>query len=144
MGERAPTHVVIVREISALAITAILGFLFSTILWIGIPVFMNVCITDLILAFIAVLFSARIENLSTALTSYIATSLNKKPEKIGGAVAWPLRLLSLIAIYLGFKRIFSIVLGSVFAVWDLAKVYDAIFVVIAALLAYQIVKSLTQ
>ncbi|MEM2217115.1 MAG: hypothetical protein QW731_01885, partial [Thermofilaceae archaeon] len=117
MGERAPTHIVIVREVSALTITAILGFLFSTILWIGIPVFMDICIADLVLAFIAALFSARIESLSAALTTYIATSLNKKPEKVSGIVAWPLRLLSLVAVYLGYKRIFSIVLGSIFTVW---------------------------
>lgn len=134
---------IFVRTLVLLIILSILIVVFSTRLWIDIPVGYGFVVGDFIVIALTVMIIIKLESLVTPLASIISQELHLNVQKIGMILLHIVRFVSLAIAYYGFKRIYILLAVRVINPAHVLAIYDAVFVLLAAYLVYSLVKSFT-
>ncbi|ABL77449.1 hypothetical protein [Thermofilum pendens] len=141
MSSHVTMRGLLVRGVTALAIVLALMYLFSTSLYIPVPVYKGVSVGNIVVAVLSIVFLIKAESLATPLASEVALHLKLQPGRVGGVAKWALRLLSLLVLYGGFFGV-AVPVFDVFLEHHVSRVvYDSVFVVAAAVTVYELVKS---
>jgi len=135
---------VLVRLSAQVAILSLLVALFSTWLWIGIPVYGGITVGHVVVSILLALLASRTYALASPLASVITSGLGGRVEKAGLLIIYTVRFLVLAILYLGYKWLFTFAAARAGLLpRDAATLYDAAFVLAAAYLAYSVVKVFT-
>lgn len=144
VSERISSRALAVRGTAALLILAVLLFLFSTGLFIRVPLSLGLFVGDLVVLALVILFVLRAEQLIAPLSSLISIALSASATIVGAVVQVILRLLEIAVAYYSLRRL-SLLLFSPFIGTDNANtIYDAVFLVAACIVVYNFVKALAR
>ncbi|RLE59766.1 MAG: hypothetical protein DRJ35_05035 [Thermoprotei archaeon] len=134
---------IFVRTLVLLIILSILLVVFSTRLWIDIPIGYGFVVGDLIVVALAIMIIMKLESIVAPLASIISQELHFNVQKVGMILLYMVRFISLAIAYYSFKRIYVLLAVRILSPDHILVIYDAVFVVLAAYLVYSLVKSFT-
>lgn len=133
----------LVRNLTLLLILSVLLLLFSTVLWIDIPIAYGIYVGDIIVVVLAVLIILKLGSIVSPLTTIISRDLNVNTEKVGNLILHIAWFVSLAIAYYGFKRVYLLLATRFLDLRHSFIVYDAVFIILAAYLVYSLVRSYT-
>ncbi|MEM2245489.1 MAG: hypothetical protein QW498_03770 [Thermofilum sp.] len=144
VAERVSSRALAVRGTAALLIIAVLLFLFSTGLFIRIPLAYGVFLGDLVVLTLVMLFILRAEQLIAPLSSVISIALAANANIVGAFVQSFLRMLEIAVAYYSLRRLPLLLLSPLVGSDNAGVLYDAAFLVAACLVIYSFVKAIAR
>lgn len=144
VSERVSSRALAVRGTAALLILAALIFLFSTGLFIRIPIAAGFFIGDLVVLILVVLFIMRAEKLTAPLSSIVSIALSANVSTVGAIVQAFLRLLEIAVAYYSLRRPPLLLLSPLIGQDNAGIIYDAVFLVATSLVIYGFVKAIAR
>lgn len=143
VSQKSSAAGILVRTMVLLIILSILLVAFSTSLWIDIPVGYGFVVGDIIVVALTVMIILKLESVVAPLASIISQELHFNVEKVGMFLLHVVRFISLAVAYYGFKRTYFLLAVRALDHASIFVIYNAVFVVLAAYLAYSLVRVFT-
>jgi hypothetical protein len=143
-AERVSSKGLAVRGTTALILLAIMLFLFSTGLYIRVPLGYGFHLGDLVIVALVLLFIAKAEQLVAPLSSVVSLALGVESRVVASIVQAVLRLLEIAVAYYTLRRVFYLLTVPAIGLENSGIAYDAIFLVAACIVVYNLVKSLAR
>uniref|UniRef100_A0A7C1T2N3 Uncharacterized protein n=1 Tax=Thermofilum pendens TaxID=2269 RepID=A0A7C1T2N3_THEPE len=143
-AERVSSKGLAVRGVAALIMLAIILFLFSTGLYIRVPLGYGFHLGDLVIVTLVMLFIVKAEQLVAPLSSVVSLALEAESRVVGSIIQAVLRLLEIAVAYYTLRRVFNLLAVPIIGLENSYIVYDAVFLVAACLTIYNLVKSLAR
>lgn len=132
------------RGATALLLLTILLFLFSTGLYIRIPLGYGFHLGDLVVVTLVLLFITKAEQLATPLSSLVSLALEVESRVVASIVQTILRLLEIAVAYYTLRRVFYLLAVPAIGLENSSIAYDSVFLVAACITVYNLVKSLAR
>lgn len=144
VSERVSSRALAVRGTAALLIIAVLLFLFSTGLFIRIPLAYGLFVGDLVVLALVILFVVRAEQLTAPLSSVISIALSVNASTVGAIVQAFLRIIEVAVAYYSLRRLPLLLLSPLIGYDNAGVLYDAAFLIAASLVIYNFVKAIAR
>ena len=141
---RVSARALAARGVTALLLLAVLLFLFSTGLFVRIPLALGLYVGDLVVLTLVVIFIAQAEKLASPLSSVIALALGANASAVGAVVQTVLRLVEVGVAYYALRRPPLILLSPLIGQDNASVVYDGFFLVLTCLVIYNFVKAIVR
>lgn len=132
---------ILVERLSAILLLAILLWVFSSKLWLDIPIAHSLVVGDIIVVVLTGLLIYNIIRLAIPVATIFSAYTPKHARRLSIVTYRLLELASIGIAYLSLKHIGFKILVFFLAIRDAIVIYDSIFVVLAAVLTYLVIKA---